>query len=220
MFENRADAGRKLAERLRGLEVKHPAVLALPRGGVPVGFEIARALRAPLDVLLVRKIGVPGDEEFALGAVAEGTPPEIVIDTGLLERLDISDAELARVRVQALRELERRRAAYRGSRPALDPAGRSVIVVDDGIATGYTMLAALRALRRQGPARVILAAPVAPPDALARLSRLADETVCLVRRQDMGAVGRFYQAFPQLEDAEVIALLEAARETADRARNP
>lgn len=210
IFENRVDAGRQLAQRLRPLKEKRPIVLALPRGGVPVALQVARALQAPLGLVLVRKIGVPGDEEFALGALADGNPPEFVIDAHLQRALNISRQSIGDAKERALREIERRRAAYLEGRPPLQLAGRHVIVVDDGIATGYTMLAALRAVKRQQPASLTLAVPVAPPDALKRLAALADETVCLHVTEDLRAVGRFYEAFPQLEDDEVIALLAEA----------
>jgi putative phosphoribosyl transferase len=210
-FTDRREAGRRLAVRLLALKDQHPVVLALPRGGVPVGFEIARALAAPLDLVLVRKIGAPEQEELALGAIADGETPELVTDPRLVDRLGVSSSYLEEAKSTALRELERRRHVYLGDRQPADVAGRTAIVVDDGIATGATMLAALRATRRRAPARLVLAVPVAPPDALKRLRREADEVVCLATPVDFFAVGQVYHAFPQLRDAEVIALLDEAR---------
>ena len=210
LFANRREAGRQLAQRLLALTDNNPVVLALPRGGVPVGLEIARALSAPLDLVLVRKIGAPNQEELALGAVADGEHPELVTDPDLVDQLDISPEYLAEARSTALRELERRRRVYLGDRQPVDVAGRTAIIVDDGVATGATMLAALRATRRRGPARLVLAVPVASPDALRRLRREADETVCLDTPADFFAVGQFYGAFPQLRDGEVIKLLNEA----------
>jgi putative phosphoribosyl transferase len=211
LFTDRHEAGRRLAKRLLALKDKRPVVLALPRGGVPVGFEIARALAAPLDLVLVRKIGVPQQEEFALGAVADGEHPELVVDQGLMDSLDISPEYLEATKSAALQEIERRRRVYLGDRHPVDVAGCTAIVVDDGIATGATMLAALRATRRRGPARLVIAVPVAPGDTLERLRGEADETVCLDTPADFFAVGQFYREFPQLRDAEVVALLDQAR---------
>lgn len=211
LFTDRHEAGRRLAKRLLALKDKRPVVLALPRGGVPVGFEVARALAAPLDLVLVRKIGVPQQEEFALAAVADGEHPELVVDRGLMDSLDISPEYLEAAKSAALQEIERRRHVYLGDRPPVDVAGCTAIVVDDGIATGATMLAALRATRRRGPARLVIAVPVAPGDRLERLRGEADEIVCLDTPADFFAVGQFYREFPQLRDAEVVALLDQAR---------
>jgi putative phosphoribosyl transferase len=176
---DRQDAGRQLAERLLTLKEKKPVVLALPRGGIPVAFEIACALRAPLDLVLVRKIGSPNDEELAIGAIADGDDPELVTEPHLVADLDISPEYLKEGKSRALREIERRRRVYLGDRRPVDVAGRTAIVVDDGVATGATMLAALRGIRRRNPARMVLAVPVAPKHALEQLCREVDETVCL-----------------------------------------
>lgn len=210
LFVNRREAGRQLAQRLLTLKDKNPVVLALPRGGVPVGFEIARALAAPLDLALVRKIGVPYQEEFALGAVADGEYPVLVIDQHLMDALSISQEYVDEAKAAALQEIERRRRVYLGDRQPVDVAGRTAIIVDDGIATGSTMLAALRATRRREPARLVLAVPVAPLDTLRQLELEADETVCLDTPPNFRAVGQFYREFPQLEDEEVIELLDQA----------
>ncbi len=210
-FTDRYEAGRKLAARLQAMRLSHPVVLALPRGGVPVGFEIARTLGAPLDLVLVRKIGAPNQEELAVGAIADGPHPELVTDADVARFLSVGPAYLEAAKAAALQEIERRRRVYFGDRTPVDIAGRSAIVVDDGIATGATMLAALRATRRRRPAHLVLAVPVAPPDTLERLCGEVDQTVCLETPEDFYAVGQFYRGFPQLSDAEVTGLLEQAR---------
>ena len=210
-FTDRHEAGRQLAERLLLLKDKRVVVLALPRGGVPVGFEIARALAAPLDLVLVRKIGAPDQEELAIGAIADGKDPELVTDPALVAALDVSAEYLVDAKSAALQEIERRRGVYLGARQPADVVGCTAIVVDDGIATGATMLAALRATRRRNPARLVLAVPVAPKHTLERLRREVDEVVCLDTPADFFAVGQFYAEFPQLRDEEVIALLDEAR---------
>ncbi|CAH2601079.1 Phosphoribosyltransferase [Rhodovastum atsumiense] len=211
LFEDRTEAGRLLAGRLLDLKPDRPVVLALPRGGVPVGYEIARALDAPLDLVLVRKIGVPFQPELALGAVAEGERPEQVVDAGLQALLHIDAAELAGLRARELAEMERRRCAYLAGRVQADLLGRPAIVVDDGIATGATMRVALRAVRRRRPARLVLAVPVAPAATIAELREEADLVVCLATPGDFRSVGQFYRHFPQLRDEEVIAILDEAR---------
>lgn len=211
VFKDRREAGRLLAERLTGFREAKPVVLGLPRGGVPVAFEIAQALRAPLDVMLVRKIGVPWQPELALGAVSDGAEPELFIDEQLKSLLEIDDDYIADARKREVGEIERRRTAYRQGRPPIDVAGRVVIVVDDGIATGATTKVALRALRRRKPGRLVLAVPVAPPDSLAGLRVEADEIVCLETPEDMGAVGLYYRDFRQTTDQEVTDLLAQSR---------
>jgi putative phosphoribosyl transferase len=209
-FADRAEAGRLLAERLAALRLEAPLVLALPRGGVPVAAEVARALSAPLDVAFVRKIGAPYQPELAVGAVADGVEPEIVLNDELVASLGI-DADF--IAAQARRELasiERRRAEYAPLRARVDPAGRAVIVIDDGVATGMTMQAALRHLKRRKPARLIAAVPVASRDALEMLEREADEVVCLAAPRDFSSVGAFYRDFGQVSDEEVATLLRAA----------
>jgi putative phosphoribosyl transferase len=211
LFIDRYDAGRRLAERLLALKEEHPVVLALPRGGVPVGFEIARALSAPLDLVLVRKIGAPFEQELAIGAIADGEDPELVTDARMVADLDISQGYLEEAKSAALKEIERRRRMYLGDHQPVAIKGRTTIIVDDGIATGATMLAALHGTRRHEPARIVLAVPVAAKHALKRLRREADETICLLAPSDFLAVGEFYRQFAQLDDAEVIGLLERAR---------
>ena len=209
-FASRRAAGAQLARRLLHCRAHNPLVLALPRGGVPVGVEIARALEAPLDMLIVRKVSAPGGEEFAIGALAEGNPPELFIDSDLRAALSVPGGYIEDASAAAAREIERRRLVYRGGRAMPPVAGRWVVLVDDGIATGATMQAAVRALKRLGPERVILAVPVAAADALARLQPEVDEIACLRQATDLHAVGQFYLDFAQLEDAEVCADLAAA----------
>lgn len=211
LFADRREAGRLLGQRLLSLHNAHPVVLALPRGGVAIGVEVARALAAPLDLVLVRKIGAPGHEELAVGAVANGGNPEVVTEGDLHRHPDVSPQYLETAKTAALQEIERRRHVYLDDRAPLNLTDRTAIVVDDGIATGATMLAALRATRRRKPARLVLAIPVAPHQIVERLRQEADQTVCLDTPADFFAVGQFYRQFPQLSDAEVITLLTEAR---------
>jgi putative phosphoribosyl transferase len=211
MFSDRRDAGRLLAARLLAFRADNPVILALPRGGVPVAYEIAHALAAPLDLVLVRKIGAPRQPEYAIGAIADGPVPELVTDAAAIDALDIPAPYLASAKATALAEIERRRAAYLGDRAGIDVAGRVVIVVDDGIATGATMRAALRATRQRKPSHLIMAVPVAAPETIADLRREADEIVCLHIPEELRAVGFFYRDFTQTTDQEVIALLAANR---------
>ena len=206
-YDDRNDAGRRLAGKLAHLKDNKPAVLALPRGGVAVAYEIARALDAPLDIVLVRKIGVPWQPELALGAVSDGAAPETFIDRDLATRLEIPEDYIKTATQREREEIERRRNSYCAGRPPIDLAGRTAIVVDDGIATGATMRVALRAVRRRNPARLVLAVPVAPAEALAALGAEADEVVCLQPQMALGAIGYYYRDFHQMSDAEVIDLL-------------
>jgi putative phosphoribosyl transferase len=208
MFVDRADAGRRLAERLRGLADKDPVVLGLPRGGVPVAFEVARSLSAPLDVIVVRKLGVPFQPEFAMGAIGEGGVR--VLDRDVLLAAGIGEAELAGVERRERAELERRVRQYRATRPPVPLQGRPAIVVDDGIATGSTVRAACKVARVLGAARVIVAAPVASPSAVIQLDDVADEVICLAFPDPFYAVGEGYDDFTATSDAEVVALLERA----------
>src|SRR3990170_8282787 len=211
MFADRADAGRRLAGALRHLRDEDPIVLALPRGGVPVAFEVARALDAPLDLLLIRKIGAPGQPELALGAVMDGDRPETVINEEVRRLFAVTDKELAELVAAKLVEIEQRRRRYLAGRPRARLDGRTVIVVDDGVATGATMRVALKAIRRAGPRRLVVAVPVAPPDAVEVLKRDADEVVCLDASDFFGGISAFYGDFRQLDDADVVALLNRAR---------
>jgi predicted phosphoribosyltransferase len=203
-FVNRIDAGRRLAERLRHLGPSHPVVLGLPRGGVPVAREVAAALHAPLDVLVVRKLGAPVQPELALGAI---TTAGMVVDWRLARQLGVSREEVEAIAAREREELASRERRYRGGRPAPAVEGRTVIVVDDGLATGATSEAAVRALRPRGPARIVLAVPVGSPSAVDRLSALADEVVCLDAPGWFMAVGEFYEDFSPTTDEEVEACL-------------
>ncbi|WP_027460506.1 phosphoribosyltransferase [Deinococcus murrayi] len=208
-FQHRRDAGEQLAARLRERGLwPNSTVLALPRGGVPVGAEVARALGAPLDVFVVRKLGLPGYEEVAMGAVASGGVR--VLNEDLLRRAGVSPNALAAAEARERAELARREQLYRGGRPPVPLAGRTAVVVDDGVATGATMRAGLEALRALGPARIVVAVPVAPPGTARALAALADELVCLLTPPDFMAVGQFYGDFTQTTDEEVRALLAGA----------
>ena len=209
-FADRGEAGRWLADKLLHLKDQQPVVLALPRGGVAVGFEIAEALDATLDIVLVRKIGVPWQPELALGAVTDGASHETFIDRDLAASLDVPDSYIDEESARQLEEIERRRKLYCEGRPAPEIAGRTAIIVDDGIATGATMRVALQAVRRRRPARLVLAVPVAPPDTLAALLESADEAVCLETPIGLGAIGFYYRDFHQMSDAEVTDLLARA----------
>jgi putative phosphoribosyl transferase len=207
MFRDRSDAGKQLAGKLRHLKDKEPAVLALPRGGVPVGFEVAQALEAPLDVLLVRKIGVPWQPELALGAVTDGENPETFINKELALALSISDDYVKEETTRQIEELERRRRVYCAGRAPVDIAGATAIVVDDGIATGATMRVALQAARKRNPSRLVLATPVAAADTIEQLRPLADEVVCVEMPAGLGAIGFYYTDFHQMSDDEVTGIL-------------
>jgi predicted phosphoribosyltransferase len=205
-FRNRAEAGRQLAEALQDYAGRDDVVvLALPRGGVPVGFEVARALRAPLDVFLVRKLGVPGHEELAMGAVASGGVR--VLNEELVRRLGLTAQELEEIVAREEAELERREAAYRGDRPRPDVRGKVAILVDDGLATGATMRAAVEALRREGPAKLVVAVPTGAAESCEDLRPLVDELVCLTTPQPFYAVGLWYDDFTPTTDDEVSELL-------------
>lgn len=207
-FLNRAEAGRQLAAALAQYRDDHPVILALPRGGVPIAAEIAKALDAPLDLLLVRKIGAPFQPELAMGAVVDGVSPMVVRNEEIIRAAAIDEADFKSVCETELREIERRRARYLGDRAPLDVAGRTAIIVDDGIATGATMRAALRATRMRGPKRLILAVPVAPRDTLARLRREVDDVICLEKPEAFEAIGFYFRDFHQISNDEVAAALK------------
>ncbi|MGV9993851.1 phosphoribosyltransferase family protein [Streptomyces sp. NPDC003374] len=214
-FTDRREAGRRLGARLAHLSGRDVVVLGLPRGGIPVAAEVARALGAPLDVCLVRKLGVPSQPELAMGAIGEDGVR--VLGEDVLREARVPPEELARVEERERRELRRRADRYRGRRPPVPVAGRTVVIVDDGVATGSTARAACRTVRARGAARIVLAVPVAPADWTRRLGGEADELVCLHTPRDFFAVGQFYDDFAQLDDADVVACLEqAAREQAAR----
>ncbi len=203
-FTDRAAAGRALGDRLARMRLVDPVVLALPRGGVPLGLEVARALNAPLDLLLVRKIGVPYQRELAVAAVMDGAAPVVVVDEPIRARAGIARSYIEQQARIELAEIERRRRAYVGGRAPLPVAGRTAIIVDDGIATGTTVRAAIKGLRQRQPARLVLAVPVAPPDTVAKLRDEVDDLVCLAQPEGFSAIGLFYVDFHQLSDKEVV----------------
>jgi putative phosphoribosyl transferase len=208
VFQNRTDAGRQLAKALSKYKGQHPVVLALPRGGVPVAAEVAAALDAPLDLVLVRKIGVPQQPELAMGAVTDVKQPAVVRNDDIIELCGISDQAFDTVCNEELAEIERRRLRYIGDRPRAEVEGKIAIVIDDGIATGATTLAAIKAVRSRKPRELVLAVPVAPPDSIKKLRSEVDAIVCLDTPRDFGAIGYFYEDFRQVNDDEVIATLK------------
>ncbi|WP_112470411.1 phosphoribosyltransferase family protein [Streptomyces triticisoli] len=216
LFTNRAEAGRRLAARLEHLRGQDVVVLGLPRGGLPVAAAVAEALGAPLDVCLVRKLGVPSRPELGMGAIGEDGVR--VLGQEVLRAAHVQPEALARVEARERRELERRATRYRGERPPAAVTGRTVVIVDDGVATGSTARAACRTVRARGAARTVLAVPVAPPDWTDRLAGEADELICLATPPDFFAVGQFYADFAQLDDEDVVAFLHqaAGRSSADR----
>jgi len=211
VFESRAEAGRLLAAELAERAWERPVVLALPRGGVPVGLEVARTLDCPLDLVLVRKVGAPYQPEFAIAAVVDGDPPRLVRNPALggWEGREW-EQHLQDSYQRACDEIRRRRETYLGGRSPVPVEGHTAILVDDGLATGTTMRAAVEAMRQRGAARVVVAVPVAPPDAAGALGEVADEVVCLQTPAAFGAVGSFFADFHQLDDAEVVRLMGTA----------
>ncbi|HJV21550.1 MAG TPA: phosphoribosyltransferase [Holophagaceae bacterium] len=209
-YRDRAEAGRILAHALEAFrDWKHALVLGLPRGGVPVAFEVAEVLHLPLDVFVVRKLGLPGQEELAMGALAQGEV--VVFNEEVLAMARPGELAVERVLQRERQELRRRVEAYRGDRPPLDVKDRTLILVDDGLATGATMRAAIRALRSQGPASIVVAVPVAPPDTCEELAREVDLLVCPRRPEHFSAIGQWYEEFGQTSDDEVRACLGHAR---------
>lgn len=206
-FADRREAGVRLARALKADhgDLADPLVLALPRGGVPVAAEVAQALQAPLDVLVVRKLGAPRHEELAIGAIASGGAR--VINDELVGMLQLDEATIDSIAAAEAQELARRESLYRGDRPGLGVAGRTVVLVDDGVATGATMLVAVKALKELNSGRVIVAVPVGAPDSLARLRELADDVVALLEPRNLESVGQWYVDFSQTADAEVVELL-------------
>lgn len=212
MFRDRQDAGRQLAGRLLRYRDERPVVLALPRGGVPVGYEVADALAAPLDIVIVRKLGAPEQPELGIGAVVDGDDPQAILNPELVRLLGVSEEYLSRELERQLEEIRRREQCYRGDRPRASVEGRTAIVVDDGIATGASMRAALRGVRRSRPARLVLAVPVAPLDTVEALRAEVDDLICLSTPEPFMAVGHHYEDFSQPTDEEVVELLERARQ--------
>lgn len=211
MFEDRLDAGRRLARELARYKGKNPLVLAVPRGAVPMGKVIADELEGELDVVLVRKLRAPGNPEFAIGSIDE-TGWAYISD--YVEMTGASDAYIEREKQAQLETIRKRRAEYTPIHPPVDPRGRIVIVVDDGLATGATMISALHALKQRGPEKLICAVPVAPPDTVEKIGRYCDEVVCLEAPEQFYAVGQFYLSFPQVEDDEVRTVLAQGRKPA------
>jgi predicted phosphoribosyltransferase len=216
LFADRIDAGQRLGANLRDFIDRECAgeetvVLALPRGGVPVAFHVAKALGAPLDVFVVRKLGAPPQPELAMGAIASGGVR--VMNDEVVRALRVTPEELAETAERETRELERREHAYRSGRPPVDVRGKCVLLVDDGVATGYTMRAAVAALRQRGPKKIIIAVPVAAKDTCEDLKRHADAVICLMTPYDFAAVGQWYRHFDQTSDDEVRLLLERAAES-------
>jgi putative phosphoribosyl transferase len=210
MFHDRQEAGRELAGELARLGLADPVVLALPRGGAPVAAEIARTLNAPLDLVIVRKVGAPDNPELAVAAIVDGSPPDIVLNREIIEAYGLDDSTLRLLVNRERPELERRRLAYRNGRQARSISGKTAILVDDGAATGTTMKVAIRALRRRSPREIVVALPVAPPDTIVELAREADRVVCLRQPARFRALGFHYQHFPQLTDDQVIAAIRNA----------
>ncbi|MCP1319296.1 phosphoribosyltransferase [Halomonas sp. 707B3] len=209
LFKDRRDAGRRLAQALTSTH--YDVVLALPRGGVPVAYEVATRLKLPLDVVIVRKIGAPGQPEFGLGAVVDGDPPQVVLTPQMVDIFQPSERYLEAEIQRQLDEITRRRHAYIGQRPPVNVSGRRVLLIDDGIATGGTAKAAARALRQAGATSITLAVPVAPESALTELAAEVDDYLCLMTPDYFNAVGAYYQDFTQTNDDEVIALLQKAQ---------
>ncbi|BCH31954.1 phosphoribosyltransferase [Mesorhizobium sp. L-8-10] len=215
MFHDRREAGRELANEVARLGLAEPIVLALPRGGVPVAAEVARTLKAPLDLVIVRKVGAPDNSELAVAAIVDGSPPDIVLNREIIEAYGLDDSELRLLVNRERPELERRRLTYRSGRQAKSVSGKTAILVDDGAATGTTMKVAIRALRRRSPREIVVALPVAPPDTIAELAREADRVICLRQPAHFRALGFHYQHFPQLTDDQVIAAVRDARQQKD-----
>ena len=212
MFRDREDAGRQLASALLKMRrADDPVVVALPRGGVPVAAVVARSLHAPLDLLLVRKIGAPEQPELAIAAIAEGSPPFVVVDEETLRLSGADHAYVTRAAMEQMKEIDRRRAVYRRGRARVPLEGRAVVLVDDGLATGSTVRAALRALRHEGPSQIVLAVPVAPAETVQQLRIEVDDLVCLSEPEFFGGVGAYYADFHQVDDAEVVALLDSVQ---------
>ena len=208
-FEDRRDAGRKLAAKLSRFRDGRCVVFGLPRGGVPVGYEISRSLGAPLDVFVSRKLGAPGQPEFGIGAVAAGGLR--ILNTEVIRRLGITEEYVDRITAQEIAEVNRRLHFFRGGRPEIDVGGQTAILVDDGLATGVTAHAAVEALKLRKPGRLILAAPVCAAQTAELFSSRVDELLCLASPSDLGAIGLWYRNFDQTTDQEVVQLLEEAR---------
>ncbi|WP_375206668.1 phosphoribosyltransferase [Hyphococcus sp.] len=207
MFRDRREAGRQLAEKLLSFAKAEPIVYALPRGGLPVADEVAKRLDAPLDLILVRKLGAPGHEELAIGALVDGAAPTTILHQDVIAELNVPDAYIQSVETDALAEIERRRKLYMKDQPPLPAKDRTAIIVDDGLATGATMEAAVAAMCKAGAAQIIVAVPVAPRDTIEKLEKIADDVIALETPYPFWSVGSWYQSFPQLTDEDVIETL-------------
>lgn len=213
MFQDRQETGQKLAQKLKPYQAEHPLILALPRGGVPIGFEVAKALKATLDVLVVRKLGAPWDPELGVGAVAPGVQ---ILDEASLHTLAIKPSSMTPILDKEIQEMNRRIHLYRQDADFPSLTGRTVILVDDGLATGMTTRAAIEAVKKLNPSKVILAVPVGPISTVAALKKLVDVLICLESPSPFYAVGSFYKNFPQVSDEEVISLLKEAKKTLNK----
>jgi putative phosphoribosyl transferase len=212
MFHDRKEAGQRLAEELLRYKHEHPVIIALPRGGVPVAFEVAKKLHAPLDIVIVRKLGAPGQKELAIGALVEGKKPLVFLNNYIMTSLRVSESYLKEEITIETEEMRRRQKMYRGEEQRVQLKDRTVIIVDDGIATGASMKAALMGLKADEPKKIILAVPVAPADIINEMEQIVDEVVCLKTPTLFFAVGKHYADFSQTTDDEVINLLDEARE--------
>ncbi|TIW90044.1 MAG: phosphoribosyltransferase [Mesorhizobium sp.] len=210
MFRDREDAGVKLGLELSRLQLHHPIVLALPRGGVPVAVEVAKALHAPLDLLIIRKVGAPGNPELAVAAIVDGDPGEVVLNREIVETYALDESELRVLIANERPELERRRAAYRWKTRPISIAGKTAIIVDDGAATGTTMKIAIRALKRRSPREIVVAIPVSPQETVVELEQEADRVVCLSQPGQFRALGHHYLRFPRLSDNDVVFAMDEA----------
>jgi putative phosphoribosyl transferase len=219
MFSDRQEAGQMLANELAMLSLPAPVILALPRGGVPVAAEVATMLKAPLDLIIVRKVGAPGNPELAVAAIVDGDPPDVVLNREIVETYNLDDAALATLVKRERPELQRRRTLYRGSRSPLSITGKTAVLVDDGAATGTTMKVAIRALKRRSPLAIVVALPVAPPETVAELSHEADRVVCLAQPLHFRALSYYYRNFEQLDDNDVLVALDHSQAGRDIATN-
>lgn len=211
MFRDREDAGIRLALKLMKFKNENPLIIALPRGGVPVGYEIAKGLEAELDIIIVRKLGAPYNPELAVGALVEGEPPQVVRNENIIEYLGVTEEFLQESIKQQNEEIVRRQKLYREGKVITNPEDRTVILVDDGIATGATMKVALKGIKAKKPEKIIVAVPVGPPDVIHSLREEADEVICLNMPQYLYAIGEHYEDFSQTTDEEVVVLLSAAK---------
>lgn len=206
MFENRRDAGKQLADELKTRNYDDPVIIAVPRGGVPLGIEVATALNAPLDLVIPRKIGAPGNPEYAVGAVTEDG--SIVTNESAVKSTGATEEYIRRAAEEQRQEVERRLQEYRGDRDPTDVTEKTVIIVDDGVATGTTLKAAIKSIRRRGPSHLVVAVPVGSASSIQEIRRLADDVICLDTPSHFGAVGQYYRSFPQTTDDEVKKLLK------------